>query len=103
MSAGFLGASFPQGILVDVIRPDPEKPAAGCSINTPEDLSELLKTLDKAVIFAVPGAFTPTCSAQHLPGFIKHADEIRSKGVNEIFALSVNDHFVMSAWGQATP
>ena len=54
----------------------------------------------KVVLFAVPGAFTPTCSAQHLPGFIAHADEIRAKGVDDILCLSVNDAFVMGAWGK---
>lgn len=54
------------------------------------------------VMFALPGAFTPTCSAKHLPGFIEKADAIRAKGVDAILCLSVNDAFVMGAWAAAT-
>ncbi|MCE2390574.1 MAG: peroxiredoxin [Proteobacteria bacterium] len=54
----------------------------------------------KTVIFAVPGAFTPLCSAQHLPGFIDHADAILAKGADQIVCVAVNDPFVMDCWGQ---
>jgi glutaredoxin/glutathione-dependent peroxiredoxin len=54
----------------------------------------------KVVVFAVPGAFTPTCSMAHLPGYVVHADAIKAKGVDSIVCLSVNDAFVMDAWGK---
>lgn len=55
----------------------------------------------RVVLFSVPGAFTPTCSAKHLPGFVDHADEIFARGVDEIACMSVNDVFVMNAWGKS--
>ncbi len=55
----------------------------------------------KVLLFALPGAFTPTCSAAHLPGYVVKADDIRARGVDEIVCLSVNDAFVMHAWGEA--
>jgi peroxiredoxin len=54
----------------------------------------------KVVMFAVPGAFTPTCSNSHLPGFVQHYDELMAKGVDSIVCISVNDAFVMNAWGK---
>jgi peroxiredoxin len=56
----------------------------------------------KVVLFSVPGAFTPTCDARHLPGFIKHAADFKAKGVDTVACMAVNDVFVMQAWGKAS-
>ena len=55
---------------------------------------------DKVIIFGLPGAFTPTCSAKHLPGFINATEEIKKRGIKKILCISVNDPFVMNAWGK---
>ena len=78
-----------------------------CTLKTmdadgPKDLTtEEIFAGKKVVLFAVPGAFTPGCSRSHLPGFIAHHNEIVGKGVDRVACLSVNDAFVMGAWGEA--
>jgi len=56
----------------------------------------------KVVLFSVPGAFTPTCDARHLPGFVQHAGDFKAKGVDTVACMAVNDVFVMKAWGKAS-
>ena len=85
------GSSLPDGTLT---RMTPEGPRP---ITTQE-----LFAGKKVVLFAVPGAFTPTCSKQHLPGYVTSADAIRAKGVDTIACLAVNDIFVMQAWAEAS-
>jgi peroxiredoxin len=68
---------------------------------TNADAGELLGK-GRVVLFSVPGAFTPTCSAKHLPGFVEKAGALRGKGVGRIVCLAVNDVFVMNAWGKAS-
>jgi peroxiredoxin len=69
----------------------------------PKDLTtEELFSGKRVVLFSVPGAFTPTCDAKHLPGFVQLADQILAKGVNTIACMAVNDVFVMNAWGKAS-
>lgn len=67
---------------------------------SPVDSIELMGQ-GSTVLFAVPGAFTPTCSAQHLPGFVEHADQILAKNVDRVICMAVNDVFVMDAWGKS--
>ena len=79
-------------------------PAGAFSVMTdkgPESITtDELFAGKKVVLVSVPGAFTPTCSMSHLPGFVEHADEILAKGVDTIACMAVNDVFVMSAWGK---
>jgi glutaredoxin/glutathione-dependent peroxiredoxin len=69
----------------------------------PKDITtDELFSAKRVVLFSVPGAFTPTCDARHLPGFVQLADQILAKGVNTIACMAVNDVFVMNAWGKAS-
>ncbi len=91
-----IGERLPAATLSEYIEVETE----GCSIgpNT-VNVEEAVKGKTIA-IFGLPGAFTPTCSAQHVPGYVKHAAELKAKGVDEIWCISVNDAFVMGAWGR---
>jgi peroxiredoxin len=91
-----VGDRVPAGTLTEFI----ETETAGCSVG-PNDfqIADLVKG-KKILMFALPGAFTPTCSAKHLPGFVQHHDAIKAKGVDEIWCVAVNDAFVMGAWGR---
>ena len=71
-------------------------------VKNAQNFGDILKSHKKAIVFALPGAFTPICSEKHLPGFIEKAAAMRAKGVEAIYCLSVNDYFVMKAWGKAT-
>jgi peroxiredoxin len=71
--------------------------------NGPRDLSTSdLFNGKKVVLFSVPGAFTPTCDAKHLPGFLSHAEALKTKGIDTIACMAVNDVFVMNAWGKSS-
>jgi len=73
---------------------------AGCAIG-PNPVDTVKASAGKTLaVLALPGAFTPTCSAQHLPGYVERADEFRAAGVDEIWCVAVNDAFVMGVWGR---
>ncbi|ARP87838.1 peroxiredoxin [Bordetella genomosp. 9] len=91
-----VGDRVPDGTLTEFI----EIEAEGCTLGPNSfQVADLVKG-KKIVVFAVPGAFTPTCSAKHLPGFVENADAFKAKGVDEIWCVAVNDAFVMGAWGR---
>ena len=80
--------------------PEGKLKVMGADGPTNVDTGELLGK-GKVVLFSVPGAFTPTCSAKHLPGFVEKAADLRARGVQKIVCLAVNDVFVMNAWGKS--
>jgi len=91
-----VGDRVPDGTLTEFI--ETETPSCSLGPNAFQ-VADLVKG-KKIAVFAVPGAFTPTCSAKHLPGYLAQADALRAKGVDEIWCVSVNDAFVMGAWGR---
>lgn len=86
-----VGERLPKAILVKATSDGPQ----------PVDSEEFFGGR-KVALFSVPGAFTPTCSARHLPGFVERADELKSKGVDEIACIAVNDAFVLQAWAESS-
>jgi peroxiredoxin len=91
-----VGDKLPAGTLQEYIEVEGE----GCSIG-PNSFDVAQATAGKTIaIFGLPGAYTPTCSAKHVPGYVEHAGEFRAAGVDEIWCVSVNDAFVMGAWGR---
>jgi peroxiredoxin len=91
-----IGDRLPDASLAEFIETDTE----GCALG-PNSFDVAALTKGKTIaIFGLPGAFTPTCSAQHLPGYVQLADRLKAKGVDEIWCVSVNDAFVMGAWGR---
>jgi peroxiredoxin len=91
-----VGDTLPDGQLSEFI----EVETVGCALgpNTFK-VSDLVKG-KKIVVFGLPGAYTPTCSAKHVPSYLQHYDALKAKGVDEIWCMSVNDAFVMGAWGR---
>jgi glutaredoxin/glutathione-dependent peroxiredoxin len=91
-----VGDRLPAGSLQEYI----ETEGPGCSVG-PNSFDVAAATAGKKIaIFALPGAYTPTCSAKHVPGYVEKADALKAAGVDEIWCVSVNDAFVMGAWGR---
>ena len=91
-----VGDRLPAGTLQEFIEVETE----GCSLGPNTFKVEDITKGKKIAIFGLPGAFTPTCSAKHVPGYTANYDKLRAKGVDEIWCISVNDPFVMGAWGK---
>ena len=91
-----IGDKLPAGNLQEFV----EVEGDGCAIGPNSFDVEKATVGKKIAVFALPGAYTPTCSVQHVPGYVKHADDLKAAGVDEIWCVSVNDAFVMGAWGR---
>ena len=91
-----VGEKLPNATLYEFFNEEAE----GCALGPNAFEVEKIAAGKKIVIFGLPGAFTPTCSAKHVPGYVEHCDAIKAKGVDEIWCVSVNDPFVMGAWGR---
>lgn len=91
-----VGDRLPEGTLTEFY----DTEAAGCSVGPNNFKVGDLAKGKKIVIFGLPGAFTPTCSAKHVPGYLANFDKLKGKGVDEIWCMSVNDAFVMGAWAR---
>ena len=91
-----VGQRVPDGTLSEFI----EEETPGCVLGPNTFQVSNLVTGKRIVVFGLPGAFTPTCSAKHVPGYLTNAEALRSHGVDEIWCVSVNDAFVMGAWGR---
>ena len=91
-----VGDRLPEGTLQEFI----EVETAGCALGPNTFKVEELVKGKKIAIFGLPGAFTPTCSAKHVPSYLQNYEALKSKGVDEIWCVSVNDPFVMGAWGR---
>jgi glutaredoxin/glutathione-dependent peroxiredoxin len=91
-----VGDKLPDGTLTEMIDTETE----GCSIGPNNFAVDDLVKGKKIAIFGLPGAFTPTCSAKHVPGYVANYDKLKAKGIDEIWCISVNDAFVMGAWGK---
>lgn len=91
-----IGDRLPDGNLTEFI----ETETAGCSLGPNSFAVAGLVKGRRIAVFGLPGAYTPTCSAQHVPSYLKAHDQLKAKGVDEIWCLSVNDAFVMGAWGR---
>lgn len=91
-----VGEKLPNATLYEFFNEEAE----GCALGPNAFEVEKIAAGKKIVIFGLPGAFTPTCSAKHVPGYVDNCDAIKAKGVDEIWCVSVNDPFVMGAWGR---